>query len=269
MGRGKTRSYFTRFAETHHRPTRGLLMGFAKISAFETRLFLLYPILRSMSLLELIHQRAAHRVTRNLYSVGLAVHDIVLAAEIVVQIFEPSDPVPYKSYVEAAADAPAGVDAAANHGYAGLAKIEVRQGHPACHEDEHVVERIADAATDVAGPAEVAFEAKYPRVPLPVEAREEAANETVGLRIFFLEDTVFPNRRLTPQVAHVAAYVPPVPIGNRRNRSRLVDRRFDRKVCTERRQRHNRQRQSRKCADQNPVHGVPNPNVQINFPRRS
>jgi hypothetical protein len=42
MGRGKSRSFFTRFSETHHRPAQRL-MGFADKSAFKTRFFLLYP----------------------------------------------------------------------------------------------------------------------------------------------------------------------------------------------------------------------------------
>jgi len=33
MGRGKTRSFFTRFAETHRQPVPEVLMGFAKKSA--------------------------------------------------------------------------------------------------------------------------------------------------------------------------------------------------------------------------------------------
>ena len=41
MGRGKTRFFFTRFAETHHsiRRVRREVMGFAKKSAFKTRFF--------------------------------------------------------------------------------------------------------------------------------------------------------------------------------------------------------------------------------------
>src|SRR5882757_225170 len=45
MGRGETRSLFTRFAETHHRPTRAVLMGFAK-KARKERAFFARPILR-------------------------------------------------------------------------------------------------------------------------------------------------------------------------------------------------------------------------------
>ena len=41
MGRGKTRTFFTRFAETHQLAAR-VMMGFAK-NAFEDAFFWLYP----------------------------------------------------------------------------------------------------------------------------------------------------------------------------------------------------------------------------------
>src|SRR5712672_4484497 len=49
MGRGKTRSYFTRFAETHPSP-RDDMMGFAEKARSRRAFFLLYPDCMSLPL---------------------------------------------------------------------------------------------------------------------------------------------------------------------------------------------------------------------------
>ena len=56
MGKGKERAFFTRFSETHHRPAREVLMGFAKETR-EERVFFALPILRELSSAELVHRR--------------------------------------------------------------------------------------------------------------------------------------------------------------------------------------------------------------------
>src|SRR5690242_14121911 len=58
--------------------------------------------------LELVHQRATHRVAGQLDAVGIAINNKVLAAEIVVQVFDSRDPVSGDGDVHATAERPAG-----------------------------------------------------------------------------------------------------------------------------------------------------------------